>query len=573
VRYMAWSRGLRSGVFGWIVKQRTSHFGTDVQLPLKLPVKPVLPISILLSLVVPVCVSAHTMAPSGAPTAPVALERGLGTLHHPVSTRNAQAQAYFDQGLKLVFAFNHEAAIRSFQRALELDSGLAMAHWGIALALGPNINQSMSRDAHKTAYTEVQRALALKSNASAAEQAYIDALAKRYSPDPGANPQPLQTAYMSAMKNLARSYPNDTDAAVLYAESLMNLHTSDASMAEAASVLERAMAQRPDHIGANHYYIHVIEGSRHPEKALQAAMRLEKLAPAAGHLLHMSAHIYIRTGDYPRAARANEAAVQADEALPKSGGATFYSVAYYGHNLHFLAVTNALAGNATRAIAAANRLYAHAERWTKEAAQLDFFMVTPAMVLLQFGRWDDILALPKPPAEVPLTVAIWHFARTLAFVAKNQTPDAMSEGAKFVRTVNDLPKSVPFGNNTSGAVVALAQRYLEGRGALLRGDLPTSIGWLREAVIAEDALAQDDPPAWYLSSRQALGAALMRARDFSGAEKVYREDLERNPENGRGLYGLQAALAAQGRAGEAAALQKRIAHAWRAADVKPGLGI
>ena len=550
-----------------------STFQADAQLRLKVAVKPVLPIVTLLSLVVPVCASAHTMAPSGAPSAPIALERGLGTLHHPVSTRNAQAQAYFDQGLKLVFAFNHEAAIRSFERALELDADLAMAHWGIALALGPNINRPMSRDSHQAAYTEVQNALALRSKASVAEQAYIDALAKRYSANPNANPQPLQTAYMNAMKNLARSYPNDIDAAVLYAESLMTLHTTDASMQEAASVLERAMAQGPDHIGANHYYIHVIEGSPHPEKALQAAERLEQLAPAAGHLLHMSAHIYIRTGDYPRAARANDAAVRADEALPNSDAATFYSVAYYGHNLHFLAVTNALAGNSARAIAAAKKLYAHSGRWTKETTQLDFFMVTPAMVLIQFGRWDDILSLPKPPAEVPLTVAIWHFARTLALVAKNQTPDAMSEGAKFAQAVNALPKDMPFGNNSSAGMVALAQRYLEGRGALLRGDLPSAVGWLREAVIAEDALARDDPPAWYLSSRQALGAALIRARDFSGAEKVYREDLERNPENGRGLYGLQSALAAQGRAAEAAALQKRIAHAWRAADVKPGLGI
>jgi tetratricopeptide (TPR) repeat protein len=334
------------------------------------------------------------MAPSGAPSAPIALERGLGTLHHPVSTRNAQAQAYFDQGLKLVFAFNHEAAIRSFQRALELDSDLAMAHWGIALALGPNINQPMSRDAHKTAYTEVQKALALKSKASVAEHAYIDALAKRYSANPDANRQPLQTAYMNAMKNLARSYPKDTDAAVLYAESLMNLHTTDASMQEAANVLERAMAQRPDHIGANHYYIHCYrrfaasgEGSSGREAAGEA--RAGRRAPAAHVGAHLHPHRRLSGG---RAA--NEAAVRADEALPKSEEATFYRVAYYGHNLHFLAVTNALAGNSARAIAAAKKLYAHSERWTKEATQLDFFMVTPAMVLIQFGRWDDISRCP-----------------------------------------------------------------------------------------------------------------------------------------------------------------------------------
>ena len=534
--------------------------------------KLIAPFLMLLPLVLPAGGSAHTTAPSGASSAPIALERGLGTLHHPVSTRNPQAQAYFDQGLRLVFAFNHEAAMRSFQRAVELDSELAMAHWGIALALGPNINQPMSPVAHRAAYAEVQKALGLQSKASVAERAYIDALATRYSANPDANQQPLQTAYMNAMKNLARSYPNDTDAAVLYAESLMNLHMTDGSMQQAAKVLERAMAQQPDHIGANHYYIHVIEASQHPEKALAAANRLEKLAPAAGHLLHMSAHIYIRTGDYARAARANEAAVRADEALPKLQEATFYSVAYYAHNLHFLAVSNALAGNSAGAIAAAEKLYAHSERWSKEQTQLDVFMVTPAMVMIRFGRWDDILGLPRPPSEVPLTVVLWHFARTLAFVAKNQTSDAMTEGAQFVRAVNELPKTVPFGSNTSGAVAALAQRYLEGRGALLRGDLPSSVGWLREAVIAEDELAKDDPPAWYLSSRQALGAALMRARDFSAAEKVYREDLERNPENGRGLYGLQVALAAQGRTDEAAALNKRIARAWAAADMKPGLG-
>jgi tetratricopeptide (TPR) repeat protein len=523
--------------------------------------------------------AAHPAASSAAPSSSIALDPGLGPLHHKVSTRDAKAQAYFDQGMKLVFAFNHEAAIRSFQRAEELDPDLAMAHWGIALALGSNINRPMDADAQEAAYAEVQKALALKSKASVAERAYIDALASRYSASGQAGQQALQMAYKNAMQDLVRRYPNDADAAVLYAESLMVLRpsqwwTADGKPAEGTldilNVLERALAQHPDHIGANHYYIHALEASPQPDKALPAAKRLEKLAPNAGHLLHMSAHVYSRMGNYPDAARVNEAAVRADEALARPGELSFYRIAYYAHNLHFLAVYNAAAGNSAHAIAAANKLYAHSEQWIKDVTQLDFFMVTPAMVLIQFERWDDILSLPEPPSEVPLTGAIWRFARTLAFAAKNQLPAAAIERAQFVNEAKALPKNIEFGNSSSGAVIAVARLYLEGRLALMRGDVADAIKWLRNAVIAEDALARDDPPAWYLSSRQALGVAMMRARDFGGAEKIYREDLQKNPESGRALFGLQTALAAQRRDREAGALQKRIDRAWRVADAKLG---
>jgi len=519
------------------------------------------------------------MAPSGAPSSSVALDPGLGPLHHGVSTRNHQAQAYFDQGLKLVFAFNHEAAIKSFQRAAELDPELAMAHWGIALSLGPNINMPMDADAHSAAYGEVQKALALKSRASVAERAYIDALATRYSANADADQEALQIAYKNAMQDLARRYPNDIDAAVLYAESAMDLRpwkwwTPDGKPAEGTleivKVLERVLAQQPDHIGANHYYIHAVEASQHPEKALPAAKRLEKLAPAAGHLLHMAAHIYIRTGDYPEAARVNEAAVRADEALAKSAEISFYRIAYYGHNLHFLAVYNTLAGDSAHAIAAANKLYVHSERWVREVTQVDLFMVTPAMVLTEFERWDDILALPEPPFEVPIAGAIWRFARTLAFAGKNRLAEAATEREKFIKDAQRLPKNIPFGNSSSGAVIAVARLYLEGRLALVRDDIAGATKWLRSAVIAEDALAHDDPPVWYLFSRGPLAAVTMRARDFHGAEKIYRDDLERNPEDGRALFGLQRALAAQGRHQDAQALQKRIDRAWRSADVKLG---
>jgi len=516
-------------------------------------------------------------APAGAPSAsPAALDAGLGPLHHPVSTHNAEAQAFFDQGMKLVFAFNHEAAIKSFRRAAEIDPDLAMAHWGVALALGPNINMPMDANAHRAAYEALQKAVALKPKASPAERAYIDALARRYSANAEAEQAPLQVAYKNAMRDLVRRYPKDTDAAVLYAESLMDLHpwklwTPDGKPAEGTleivRTLERAQAQQPDHIGALHYYIHAVEASQHPERALAAAKRLERLAPSAGHLVHMPAHIYIRTGNYLEAVRVNEAAVRADETLAKSAEEGFYLIGYYGHNLHFLAVCNALAGNSKAAMAAANKLYAHAEPRVKAVPPLDGFMLTPALVLVQFGRWDDVLALPEPPFEAPLTEVIWHFARTLAFTAKNQLADAEIERGKFVEAADSVPKTLEFGNNTSGGLLAVARPYLDGRIALMRGDAPSAIKSLREAVVAEDALAYDEPPAWYLPSREALGAALLRSGDASGAEKAYRENLSRNPESGRALFALRAALAAQGRSRQAADVQKRFDRAWRAADV------
>ena len=309
---------------------------------------------------------AHDAAPATDAAHTPRLDPGLGPLHHPVSTRNRQAQAYFDQGMKLVFAFNHEAAIASFERAAQLDPNLAMAQWGIALALGPNINKPMDAQAHKAAYAALQKAIALAPKASATERAYIDALSKRYSADADADVGPLQVAYKNAMQQLVRSYPNDNDAAVLYAESLMDLNPwkfwapdgkpADGTL-ELVGVLEQVLARQPNHIGANHYYIHAVEASPHPEKALAAAKQLETLAPSAGHLVHMPAHVYIRTGNYLEAARANVAAIKADERLAKSGAESFYLIAYYGHNLHFLAISSAFAGNSRDAIAAAKKLH------------------------------------------------------------------------------------------------------------------------------------------------------------------------------------------------------------------------
>lgn len=507
------------------------------------------------------------------------LDPGLGPLHHAVTTRSKAAQARFDQGMRLVFAFNHEAAIKSFERALELDPGLAMAQWGIAYALGPNINRPMDTAAHKAAYAALQKAIALKPKASPAERAYIDALSKRYSANPDADVGPLQVAYKDAMRDLVRRNPNDNDAAVLYAESLMDLNpwkfwapdgTPAEGTLEIVAVLERVLARDPAHTGANHYYIHAVEASPRPEKAVASAKRLATLAPSAGHLVHMPAHTYIRTGRYIEAAHSNIEAVRADERLASvaADAAPFYLIGYYGHNLHFLAISNAFAGKSRDALAAASKLYAVQAPRIKEVPFVDGFLMTPALLLTEFERWDDVLALPEPAFEAPMTDAMWHLARTLAFATRNRAGDAQAERVKFLAAAGALAKTIEYGNNNAEMLAAVARPYLDGRLALIAGDDMAAIALLRRAVAAEDALTYDEPPAWYLPSRDALGAALLRAGDLPAAEQVFRDELAIHRESGRALHGLQTALARQGRDREAAAVRRRFEHAWREADVK-----
>ena len=524
-----------------------------------------------------VAVSAHDAPPADS-AGNAALDPGLGSLHHAVSTRKPLAQKYFDQGMRLVFAFNHEAAIKSFQRAAELDPNLAMAYWGIALSLGPNINRSMGAKAHKAAYEALQKAVALKSKASPKERAYIDALARRYSANAEADLAPLQIAYKDAMKKLSLRYPQDDDAAALYAESLMDLNpwkfwspdgTPAKGTLEIVAVLERVLARSPDHPGANHYYIHAVEASPHPEKALASARRLETLAPSAGHLVHMPAHVYIRTGDYLAAARANVAAIATDERRAAIEGDSFYMIGYYGHNLHFLAISNAFAGNSRDAIAAATKLYGVEAPRIKEAPYVDGFLFTPALLLVEFERWDDVLALPEPAFEAPMTDAMWRFARTIAFAGKGRMEEARAERAKFVEAAGAVSKTMEYGNNDGASLMAVARPYLDGRLAMMAGNNTAAISSLQRAAAAEDALAYDEPPGWYLPSRDLLGIALLRERYYPAAEEVFRVELARHPESGRALYGLSAALLAQGQDKEIVEVQKRFERAWRAADSKP----
>ena len=504
-----------------------------------------------------------------------AIDPGLGPLQHKVSTRDAQAQAFFDQGLKLVYAFNHEGAVAAFSRAAELDPNLAMAHWGVALALGPNYNLPMSPEAHKAAHASLRKAVALKDKATVGEQAYIDALGQRYSADPTADVATLNAAYAEAMGALAKRFADDVDAQVLYAESLMNLRpwqlfSADGSPADGTdtiiATLEAALRRQPNHIGANHYYIHAVEMSPQPERALDSARRLETLAPSAGHLVHMPAHIYIRTGCYLDAARVNEKAAAADERLRAVGVKSLYSVGYYGHNLHFLAVSYALAGNAAKSIAAARQLADVVQPQLKDIPFLDLFYATPAPVLVLFERWDDVLALPEPPFEAPTTGALWRFARTLALAAKGRLADARVEREKFVQAIATLPPTLEFGTNAAPAVMAVALPYLDGRLALLGGDKAAAVKALRAAAAAEDKLAYDEPPAWYLGSNLMLSWALLNSGDAAGAEGAFRTELKRNIGSGRALFGLQAALKAQGNDRLALRAQRQFQQAWIGAD-------
>jgi hypothetical protein len=516
------------------------------------------------------------MRPAGVDPA-LALDPHLGPLHHPVSTRNKQAQAFFDQGLKLLYGFNHEGASASFSRAAQLDPQLAMAYWGQAYALGPNYNQPMSPEAHAAAWKNLQQALSLKPHASPLEREYIDALSRRYAADPQADTAPLNQAYADAMKALHERHPKDVDAAVLYAESLMDLRPwklwtpegqPEPGTQEILGLLGAALKREPLHVGANHFCIHAWEMSPTPERALPCAKALETMHLSAGHLAHMPAHIYIRTGNYLAAARSNVAAVQADERLMQAGVHSLYTVGYYGHNLHFLAISNGLAGSSAASIEAARKLAEAVKPQLKDVPFLDGYYATPAQILVLFERWDEILALEEPPFEAPISGEMFHFARALALAAKGRADESTAERAAFLKMAEATGQSADWGNNRAVDVVAVARPYLEGRLALLRGDLPAAVGALREAGAAEDKLAYDEPPNWYLSSHALLGEALLRSGDAAAAEAAFQADLRHNVLSGRSLRGLQRALEAQGRPVEAAAAGRQFAQAWRGADTR-----
>src|SRR5438128_821603 len=397
------------------------------------------------------------------PAAPPRLMSGLGDVHHPVSTKNRQAQQFFDQGLKLVYAFNHDEARKSFQYAADLDPNLAMAWWGVALTLGPNYNLPVDPEREKAGYEAVQHALALQENASDPERGYINALAARYSNNPHVDLHALDVAYKEAMGKLAARYPDDLDAVTFYAESAMNLNpwrlwTADGRPAEGTDeivwVLESVLKRDPNHLGANHYYIHAVEASPNPERALPSAARLAKLAPAAGHLVHMPAHIYARVGDHSASAHCNELAVAADKKfLAATHELGVYPLFYYSHNLHFLAFAASMEGNFAEAKDAAARLVGNVAPGVKAMPMLEGFLPTPIVVLFAFERWDDLLKLPVPDSSFLITNAVWHSLRGVAFANTGRTAEAEKEQGAFRELTAKIPPDTMYDMlNKTGAV-------------------------------------------------------------------------------------------------------------------------
>jgi tetratricopeptide (TPR) repeat protein len=518
-------------------------------------------------------------APAQTGVTGATLDPGLGTLHHAVATRSKLAQRFFDQGLTLNYGLNHEAAIQSYQRALQLDPNLAMAYWGIAHALGPDINNPMSNEHRLMALAAVGKAVALEPHATAQERGYIEALRQRYAAVEPADRTPLDVAYKDAMATLARRYPQDNDAQVLYAESLMMLHawkwwrpdgTPEDGTRELVAVLRHVLEVQPDHIGANHYYVHAVEMSPDPAAGLAAAHRLETLAPAAGHLVHMPAHIYLRTGEYLDAARVNESASHADEHVHAMGDKSDYLPYYHGHNLHFLAVSYAYAGVSGKSIAAAEQLLAMSlPNLEDQPAIADYYCSNVAQIYVFFDRWDEVLRMQEPPARAPLSRALFHFARALALAATGHAGQSAAERARFAAAAGAMAPTDLYGLNPAADVMAVASAYLDGRLALMANDLDGAAAHFRLAATAEEKLSYNEPPDWYLASNWMLGKTLLRLGDAAGAEAAFRADLKRNVAHGRSLYGLATALRDQGKAAEADATQKSFEHAWRAADLNP----
>jgi tetratricopeptide (TPR) repeat protein len=523
----------------------------------------------------------HYTAPaqqSVSPTGAVAPRlQKLGNHKFPVSTKNTQAQLYMNQGLNLSYAFNHAEAGRAYREAARLDPNLAMAFWGQALALGPNINAPMGPDSEQPALDAIKKADALRATASPREQALIDALKFRYNgrhEDRRAN----DVAYADAMRKVHLQFPDDDDISMLYVESVMDLRpwgywTRDGTpydrTPEIVELTEKVVGKNPNHPGALHLYIHLMEAFE-ASKAEPAADRLLTLMPAAGHMVHMPAHIYQRVGRYADAEKSNVMAIAADEDyIAQCRAQGLYPMAYYPHNLHFLWFAATAEGNSKVAIEAARKAASRVDDDTLKAVPLlAGFRVVPYYALTRFGHWDEMLKEPEPPAISAYLSGQWHYARATAFLGKGQLSDAEAELAKLNALMPDKSLDGPlFSPNTARAILTIAQEVLAGEIDSANKKYDTAIAHLERAVRLEDALVYTEPAEFHYPPRLSLGAILLAAGRPAEAETVYWEDLRRNKENGWALYGLMQALKAQGKNDDAALVEARFKKAWAKADV------
>jgi len=502
----------------------------------------------------------------------------LGNHQFPVTTKSKDAQLFMNQGFNLSYAFNHAEAGRAFREAARLDPNLAMAYWGQALVLGPNINAPMDPNAEPQALELVKKAISLKANASPREQAYIEALAERYSGNP-IERHARDRAYASAMRKLQQSFPDDLDAATLYAESMMDIRpwgywTRDGQpyegIGEVVALIEKVIEKNPQHPGALHLYIHLLEATDRVDKAEGAADRLSTLMPAAGHMVHMPAHIYQRVGRYADAARSNELAIAADEDyISQCQAQGLYPMGYYPHNIHFLWFAATADGRSKLAIESARKAASKVpDEALKQVSLMAIFRVVPYYALTRFGKWDEMLREPEPPAFSPYARGVWRYARGLAFVRKGQTDEAEKELAQLKELLKDKALEQPlFSPNTGLAVLSIAPEVLAGEIDAAKKNYDGAIAHLERAVRLEDALVYTEPAEWHYPPREALAAVLLEAKRPAEAETVYWADLKRNRNNGWSLYGLMKALQAQGKRDEAALVEARFKKAWERADV------
>lgn len=505
---------------------------------------------------------------------------GLGVHHHPITTGSAEAQKFFDQGLVLLYGFNHDEAAKSFRRVAELDPKAAMAFWGLALAIGPNYNDVAVDQARAAAtFDAVRKAVDRSPAVSPREQAYIAALTKRFaSADPASDWKQFHKNYSDAMREVVKKYPDDLDAAVLFAESLMMLRpwqlwTLDGEPApgtpELVAILESVLRRNPDHPAANHFYIHAVEASPNLERAIPSAMRLMSLVPGAGHLVHMPGHIFLQTGDFELAAKTNVDAAAVDKAFVERTGATgVYPLMYWTHNVHFVSYARAQQGRYAEAKEAALQMVRQTGDADLQMQMLEAFLLYPLITDLRFHRWDEILATPRPRSERKLLSAFWEYARAMAFTGKGDLQQASAARDRLESQRKALPAEVMFlGNNKGADVLALASATLDAQMAWNRGEKEKSISEWRRAIDLESTIQYDEPPAWHYPIRQSLGAALLRSGHAADAESVFREALGKRPRDGRLLYGLWQSLVAQKRDSEAALVEHQFQAAWKDATV------
>lgn len=505
----------------------------------------------------------------------------LGNLHFPISTKNERAQAFFDQGFKLSYAFNHAEGHRSFMEAARLAPNAAMAYWGQAFALGPNINDPLPDDTRKTKINEaIVKAKRLAAESSPKEQALIKALSDRYSDDLSADVAKLNIAYMEAMGNVVKQFPEDANIQILYAAAVMNTvpwnywdqeGNPSPNIKEAKIALEKAIAMEPENPGGHHYYIHMVE-LPFPDLGEPSADQLASLMPGAGHIVHMPSHIYIRVGRYLDAVKVNQAAILADEDyISQCFSQGLYPLAYYPHNIHFLWSSASLLGDSEIAIDAAKKT---AEKVpVGEFVEMPFlqdFASTPMLAYTRFGKWNEILTIPAPKPEIKHLNLMRHYARGIAFIRKGNVNEAQEELDAIQALKNDpeLKNLVATANNASIHSANIAFEVVSGELAALKGNTNLAISHLKKAVIFEDGLTYTEPAAWHIPTRQNLGAVLMTAKKFKEAEKIYNEDLDVLRQNGWSLMGLYNSLKAQGKTKEAEVIKQEFDKAWEHADIK-----